>query len=199
MNIKQGIFALSLLLTSYICAHDLVEITDIPKDIKYATCQNFMNEQIYSCEKAYVHKDVLEKLKEVQEELKQVGYSLQILDAYRPEALECKICAAAPKERVFTGNPIEENSHSRGIAVDVTLVKLDGSAVEMPSEYDDFTDKSCRNCPTTSQEAKKHSEILEKAMTKYGFICFENDHWHFQLPDAEKYKILNVDFEELSK
>ena len=51
---------------------------------------------------------------------------------------------ATPKDkRDFVADPAKGSRHNRGCAVDLTLYRLsDGRAVEMPSLYDEMTERA---------------------------------------------------------
>ena len=59
-------------------------IPDIYEDMRYATVHNFTHTKVYDFDDAYLRRGTTLKLKKVQEELKELGYSLKIWDAYRP-------------------------------------------------------------------------------------------------------------------
>ena len=61
-------------------------IPGIVLDIRYATNNNFTNQQIYKSPKAFVRKPVADALLKIQNELKNKGLALKIFDAYRPNA-----------------------------------------------------------------------------------------------------------------
>ena len=59
-------------------------IPDIYVELHYATERNFTHTKVYEFDEAYLRLGTTLKLKKVQEELKEIGYSLKIWDAYRP-------------------------------------------------------------------------------------------------------------------
>ena len=60
------------------------EISGIRLDVRYATENNFMGEQLYPEAKAVLRKPATEFLSEAQEDLKERGLELEVFDGYRP-------------------------------------------------------------------------------------------------------------------
>ena len=74
-----------------------------------------------------------------------------------------------PDER-YVANPIKGSNHNRGAAVDLTLITKEGEELEMPTGFDDFTEKAFRNCTDLSESAIKNRALLEEVMSKHGFV-----------------------------
>ena len=163
-------------------------IPDIYIDLKYATDDNFTGTVIYDSKDAYLRYGTVKKLAEVQNELRQSGYSLKIWDAYRPTSAQFKLWEICP-DPTYVSNPNNGFSkHSRGNAVDVCLVKSDGSAVEMPSGFDDFSTIADRDYGDVSAEAAYNAELLEKLMTAHGFVGYSGEWWHYC--DTNSYPVI---------
>lgn len=173
-------------------------IPGIEIDLKYATVDNFLGEVIYSDNTAYLRRGTAKKLKAVQQELSAYGYGLKIWDAYRPPAAQFKLWNKFPDAR-FVVNPNQGFSyHSRGIAVDVTLVNKAGQELLMPSEFDDFTARADRDYSDVSKESADNAKLLEKVMKKHGFDSIYYEWWHFIDNDREKYPVIeDKDFKSL--
>ncbi|MBA3954429.1 M15 family metallopeptidase [Candidatus Dependentiae bacterium] len=182
--------------------HNLISVhalnPRIVLNIKYATADNFMHKKLYSTSQCYVHTALGERLTAIQQELETLGLGLKIFDAYRPLSLEETIRVAAPEEAYVSATPTG-CAHNRGTAVDVTLVKADGSEIIMPSEYDEFTLKTRRSYTSAVQTALSNRDLLEKLMVKYGFISYDTNWWHFELPHSEHYPLLDISFEDLAR
>jgi D-alanyl-D-alanine dipeptidase len=181
---------------------DLVNLKEIiptiELDIRYATTDNFTCQQIYTSALAYVRTEMACALKKVQEELATQGFGLKVWDAYRPHSVQFNLWEIVPDVR-YVADPHKGSRHNRGAAVDVTLIRLDTKVeLEMPTEFDNFTEKSWRTCNDISDEAKKNRQLLEDIMTKHGFIGLETEWWHFDYKEWQKYNTLDVLFEELS-
>lgn len=189
--------------TMFANKHDLVNLKEvipsIELDIRYATADNFTHQQIYTSARAYLRTDVAWALKKVQDELATMGFGLKIWDAYRPHSVQFKLWQIVPDAR-YVADPHKGSRHNRGAAVDVTLIRLDTKVeLEMPTEFDNFTEKAWRSCNDISAEAKKNRQLLEEIMTKHGFVGIETEWWHFDYVGWEKYGLLDISFEELRR
>ena len=182
-------------------AHDLVDIEKINShillDIKYATTDNFTKQKVYSQPKAYLRKEVAERLDKVQKDLEKQGLGLKIWDAYRPRSVQYTFWKLVPDER-YVANPAKGSRHNRGAAVDITLVNASGKELPMPTEFDNFTEKAHRDYMQLPAEVLKNREILEQAMTAHGFEGLSTEWWHFDYKNWQQYDLLDIPFEELS-
>lgn len=162
-------------------------IPDIWVELKYAAADNFTGQVIYDFEDAYLRYGTVKKLMAVQEELRAMGLSLKIWDSYRPRSAQYKLWEVYPDD-TYVANPETGNSnHSRGNAVDVTLVDSNGNELEMPSEFDDFSGKADRGYTDCSDMAIQNSGILQRAMEKHGFKGYSAEWWHYA--DTEQYEV----------
>lgn len=171
---------------------DLVRVKDyIPSiyvDLKYASKDNFTGEIIYDFTDASLRYGTTKKLAEVQEDLLKRGYSLKIWDAYRPTSAQFKLWEICP-DATYVANPnTGASSHSRGNTVDVTLVRSDGSELEMPTGFDDFSSHADRDYSDVSCEAAKNALLLEQTMASHGFRCYTAEWWHFS--DIDSYPVI---------
>ena len=102
-------------------------------------------------------------------------------------------------EHRYVSNPAKnKGKHTRGTAVDVTLVDHLGNDLVMPTPFDDFTDRAHRKYPGLTKEQKANSEKLEAVMVKHGFIPFAFEWWHFDYANWQDYPPLDISFEELA-
>jgi D-alanyl-D-alanine dipeptidase len=181
--------------------NDLVAITQIngsiKLDIKYATTDNFTKSSVYSCATCYLLCTVARQLDNVQKELQEMGLGLLIWDGYRPLGVQKIFWDLVPDER-YVANPALGSLHNRGCAVDCTLVKNDGSLLEMPTGFDDFSCKAHRGYEHATPEAKKNRAFLESIMGKHGFVGLSTEWWHFDYKEWQEYPLLDIPFEALA-
>lgn len=158
-------------------------ISSIKMDMRYATTNNFTGEKVYDSAEAKLRYWTIKKLAKAQETLQKQWYSIKIWDAYRPQSAQEKFKKIV-KDRSLVAQ--WKSDHTRGCAVDVTLVKSDWTEIPMPSEFDDFKNKNkCKSdFSAVSWEAKKNWEILQKAMKDAWFDIIWGEWWHFY--DKEK-------------
>ena len=180
----------------------LVDITSVNKnirlEIKYATSDNFLKEAVYPSARCFILRPVAFKLDSIQNELESMGLGLKIYDGYRPYSVTVKMWQILPDDR-YVANPKNGSRHNRGAAVDVTLVDSLGNELDMPTEFDDFTEKAAQNYEFLPQAVKKNREFLRKIMEKYGFTPIKSEWWHYDLADYQKYPIRDLSFEELDR
>lgn len=181
---------------------DLVELIALDStfrlDIRYATANNFMGAAFYAEPRAFLQRPAAEALVRVQARLRSQGYGLLIFDAYRPWYVTKTFWDATPEhQKHFVADPSRGSVHNRGAAVDVTLIDLrTGEPVEMPSGYDEFTERAYADYPGATPEQRRNREILREAMEAEGFVVYPYEWWHFDYQGG-RYRILNVRFEEI--
>jgi zinc D-Ala-D-Ala dipeptidase len=184
---------------------DLVELTSLDPtirlEIRYATADNFLSTPIYAEVRALLQRPAAEALVRAHLALKERGYGLLVHDAYRPWWVTKLFWEATPKDkRDFVADPARGSRHNRGCAVDLTLYRRsDGRAVEMPSLYDEMTERASPAYAGGPPEPRQKREVLRSAMEKEGFTVFESEWWHFDYRDWREYPILNVSFDKLGR
>lgn len=174
---------------------DLVDLTTIdPRirlDIRYAGADNFMGMPLYERAAAYLQRPAAQALGRVQAALAKQGYGLMIHDAYRPWFVTWMFWEATPPEdHAFVADPAKGSRHNRGCAADLTLYDLrTGRPVEMPSRYDEFSDRAYADFigGTTAQRARR--AILREAMVAQDFEVYPEEWWHFDFKDWRHYGI----------
>ncbi len=167
-------------------------------DLRYATKDNITKKILYPEQLCYLQKNTLEKLIQVNEELRLKGYKIKIWDAYRPLSVQKKLWAAYPNAN-YIANPFSKGSnHNRGAAVDITLVDLYGKPVPMPTGFDEFGPKAHRGYKA-SAEAIKNVDMLTEMMEKYGFKKINTEWWHFDDVDCNKFPVRDHSFRDLLK
>lgn len=162
-------------------------IPDIFQELPYATEDNFTSQVIYDFPDAYLRYGTVKKLASVQKALAEKGYSLKIWDGFRPTSAQWRLWEICP-DSTYVSDPTKGySSHSRGNTVDITLVFADGTEVEMPTGFDDFTHYADRDYGDCTHEAAKNARLLESAMKEYGFSAYFGEWWHFS--DTDSYEV----------
>lgn len=183
---------------------DLVELVTldptIKLDIRYATTRNFLGTPLYSQARAFLQRPAAEALVRVSHTLKSEGYGLLVHDAYRPWYVTKIFWDATPPDKHrFVADPATGSRHNRGCAVDLTLYDLKtGNAVEMPSLYDEMSDRAYPAYAGGSDAARARRDLLRRHMEAEGFTVYEYEWWHFDFHDWKSYAIANVRFEDIA-
>lgn len=165
-------------------------------DIRYATTNNFLKKQLYPVARCVLRGAAAKRLSQVQDDLAKKGLGLKVYDCYRPLSVQKQMWQIMPDSR-YVANPAKGSRHNRGAAVDITLVDSKGKELEMPTGFDDFTERASRSYSGASTQAKKNRQLLEDAMKKYGFIPLATEWWHFDAPGWDKFAVLDVSFGEI--
>ena len=178
---------------------DLQKIKNIELDIRYATANNFTSKVIYTSPKAFTRKPVFEALKKVQDSLSKLNLGIKVFDAYRPYAATLKFHEVYPDTN-YVANPRSGSRHNRGCAIDLTLVDLrTGKELEMPTEFDNFTEKAHIDYQNLSDTVIANRKLLLNIMTHFGFTCIGSEWWHYDYNGWQEYKLMDISFEELEK
>ena len=170
--------------------------SNIILDIRYATDNNFLHRKLYPVARCVLRGAAAKRLSQVQNYLETKGLGLKVFDCYRPLSVQRQMWQVLPDPR-YVANPESGSRHNRGAAVDLTLVDRNGKELEMPTDFDDFSKKAHRNYTGASVEAIRNRQLLEEAMTQYGFIPLATEWWHFDDPDWRKFSILDLSFGEI--
>ncbi len=182
---------------------DLVELNELDKtiklDIRYARADNFVGRAVYTEARAFMQRPAAEAVVRVHKKLKKKGFGLVIFDGYRPWAVTKIFWDVTPEDkRKFVANPKTGSRHNRGCAVDLSLFDLKtGKLVEMPTDFDDFTDNASPIYDGATKTQKKNRDLLRKMMEAEGFTVNRNEWWHFDYKDWENYAIYNIAFSEI--
>lgn len=187
-------------------------IDDAAYDIRYYSSNNFTGNRIngYNAPVAYMTKESLKALTLAAEDLRKQGYRLLIWDTYRPQkavdnfvewinnpndAGDKTFYPKLKKSKLVKGGYIAEKSgHTRGSTVDLTLIKKDGSVVDMGGTFDLFSEISHPDYKKLTKEQKQNRKILYDAMIKAGFQGIDSEWWHFTLKN-EPYPDTYFDFD----
>jgi len=185
-------FLLQVSCTSH---NQLIDITSLDPtivvDLKYATANNFVGQKLYSSNRCYLRRSTAERLARVQQNLWKHGLGLKVWDGYRPLSVQWRMWELV-QDTNYVADPRRGSRHNRGAAVDVTLVDSLGVELEMPTPFDDFSERAKRDYPALSKAALEHREILTKAMAAEGFVPLSSEWWHFDDPDWRKFPVLDI-------
>lgn len=172
---------------------DFVDIKSVDPtilvELRYATPNNFTRRPLYRADMpAMVRLSVARRLAVAQKFLEKSGYGLKIWDAYRPKAAQAQLWKAIGNQ-AYVADPKDIGSmHTRGAAVDVTLVDGAGREVPMPTEFDNFTPAAMIDYRGRSPVVRSNLKMLQKAMAHGGFYGLRTEWWHFCASDWTSYE-----------
>jgi len=193
-------------------------VPGIVQEIRYYSTYNFIGDRIDGYEEpvALLTKEAARALKAVAGEMNAQGYRLKVFDAYRPacavrsfvlwgiEDLDLRMkpyfYPDLEKQELFKKGYIAKmSSHSRGSAVDLTLLDMrSGKELDMGSPFDLFSELSHPDSHDVTEEQYENRMLLQKAMIRNGFQPIDCEWWHFSLKN-EPYPDTYFEFPVLSE
>ena len=181
--------------TGLVCSGDglvsLLQLQPRPLfELRYASPYNFLGSTLYAELNPQLRCQVALALQLVQRDLAAQGLGLKVWDAYRPLAVQQRMWEAIRDERYVSNPAVNAGRHTRGTAVDVTLVNRSGQELPMPTGFDDFTEAAHRQAPGTTPERARHAQQLQDAMKRRGFQGLPSEWWHFDWHDWQRYPVL---------
>ena len=151
----------------------------IALDIRYATTENFVKEQIYPCPACYLRPEVAQALAYANTKLRKKGYGLKVFDCYRPRPAQQRLWDKVPNPSYVTP-PSKGSMHNRGMAVDVTVFDVKAMReLYMGTPYDFFGMKAHTDYPSLAPKIVQNRKILTEAMLEAGFRGIRTEWWHF--------------------
>jgi D-alanyl-D-alanine dipeptidase len=196
-------------------------------DIRYCTPHNFVGERIdgYQAPKCILTRETAEALKKVQHELSKFSLSLKVYDCYRPQRavdhfvrwakemsdtrMKIEFYLTVKKKDLLRDGYISyKSSHSRGSAVDVTLVSIPvpkqedyvpgqklcecylpaeerfkDNGIDMGTGFDCFHEFAHTANNWVGPQQRANRQLLKIIMENCGFRNYEKEWWHFTLKD----------------
>ena len=173
---------------------DLVAIAppdfDVDVTLAYATDANLTGRPVYRNAECWLHREAAEKLAAAVALARALGLRLRIFDALRPTEAQWTLWNACPDPE-FLADPRRGSPHSRGVAVDLTLLDASGKELDMGTAFDAFTPLSHHARTDVPVEAQRNRLLLMGLMTSAGWDFYRNEWWHYQLFDARRYPLVS--------
>jgi D-alanyl-D-alanine dipeptidase len=160
-----------------------VDIEDLSQtivlDIRYATTNNFMELQVYDCPKCLMRLVTAKALLQAEAELQQQGLGFKMFDCYRPSSAQYKLWKKVPDRR-YVAPPTKGSIHSRGGALDLTLIDLKTQEqLAMGTHYDYFGKEAYWSNQDLPQATLDNRQLLRSTLEKHGFKTVTTEWWHF--------------------
>jgi zinc D-Ala-D-Ala dipeptidase len=197
----------------------------IRQDIRYAGPFNFTGQVVpgYERGECIVWDRVARALARVQARLSTEGFALKVYDCYRPiravrafvrwsrsqgnDTMKSVFYPGLDKGALFAlGYIASQSRHSRGIAVDIGLVRADDgddvpaqrsgrcdgpfeqraaeSSLDLGTTYDCMSERSTTASGSISAAARANRERLRRALADEGFHNYAREWWHYELRSA---------------
>lgn len=175
-----------------------VNIHDLDKTIKvslmYSRADNFTGTILYDdLREAYLHPIAAKALVKAQKRLKELrpDLSLKVYDAARPMHIQQKMWnkVKGTSKNIYVSNPANGGGlHNYGLAVDITLCKLNGDSIPMGTKIDYMgkaahidNEQQLVKTKIISAEALKNRLLLREVMKYAGFRPLRSEWWHFNI------------------
>ncbi len=188
-------------------------VPSIVQEIRYHSTYNFIGDRIDGYEEpvALLTIEAARALKNAASELMVKGFRIKVFDAYRPATavrhfilwgIEDTDIRMKPyfypdlaKQEIFArGYIAKQSSHSRGSALDLTLIDMaSGKELDMGSPFDFFGEISHPDYKGITGEQYENRMLLRNCMLRNGFAPLDCEWWHFMLAD-EPYPDTYFDF-----
>ena len=175
----------------------------IKYDIRYASHHNLVGRTIAGYEKnvCIVSQTLGQTLRNIQAELKIHGLELFVFETYRPQRAsnDLQQWGLDPEDQLnkkdyypninkadfsALGYINERSSHTRGAAVDVTLIQsATQTALDMGTGFDFMDPLSHPDNTSIAEPAYHNRQQLQTIMREHGFKGLATEWWHFSLID----------------
>ena len=147
-------------------------------DIRYATSNNFTKAKIYDCPRCLLRPDAALAILKAQKMLQRQGLGFKMFDCYRPRLYQQRLWDKVPNPDYVTP-PAKGSMHSRGAAVDLTLVDAQGNELDMGTPYDFFGPKGHFDYGDLPDAVLANRRLLRRTMEAVGFEGIRTEWWHF--------------------
>ncbi len=173
---------------------ELIELTESADGLRialaYATPDNLTGRPVYApgarCALRPVAADCLRRAVRA---ARQSGHTLIVFDAYRPAAAQLIFWRLLPDPRYVADAAVGSN-HTRGVAVDVSLLDAHGTPLDMGTGFDAMCEQSHHDREDLPAAVQRNRQMLLGIMLQAGFRSIPTEWWHYELPDARHYALL---------
>lgn len=159
-------------------------------DLIYATDRNLTGKPIYRQAHCLLLEPAEVALKRAVELAKNIGMSLKIFDAYRPPQAQQALWDFLP-DPTYVADIKRGSNHSRGTAIDLTLVGHDGQDLDMGTGFDEMAQASEHFHPGLSEQIQRNRTLLLGVMHGAGFTHIPNEWWHYELPGSRALALID--------
>lgn len=150
----------------------------IALDIRYATTNNFTKAKIYDCARCLLRPEAAQALQKAHRALQRQGMGLKMFDCYRPRPFQQRLWDKVPNPDYVTP-PAKGSMHSRGAAVDLTIVDANGNELDMGTPYDFFGREAHYDYTRLPGKVLANRRLLRRTMEAAGFQGIRTEWWHF--------------------
>jgi zinc D-Ala-D-Ala dipeptidase len=154
-------------------------------DIRYATTNNFVNAKMYDCGRCFLRPEAAKAVAKAHKILKDKGYGgFKMFDCYRPKPYQQRLWDKVPDDRYVTP-PWKGSQHTRGLAVDLTIIDKNGNELDMGTPFDTFSEKAHSTYQDLPKNVLENRKLLRGVLEDVGFKGIRTEWWHFSYQNAK--------------
>jgi D-alanyl-D-alanine dipeptidase len=166
------------------------ETHDVVLDLVYATSNNISGRPIYQRPICLLHHDAEVCLRKAVQLAAKLGCKLKIFDAFRPHEAQVELWETAV-DKLYVADPEIGSNHTRGTAIDLTLVDANGIELDMGTDFDHMTTLSHHFSDQVSEIAQANRLLLLNIMVQAGFQHIPQEWWHYELPQQDSHSLID--------
>jgi D-alanyl-D-alanine dipeptidase len=159
-------------------------------DLVYATDRNLTGKPIYKTAHCLLLTPAEAALRKAVELAGNIGMTLKIFDAYRPPQAQQVLWDFLP-DPTYIADLKRGSNHSRGTAVDLTLVDAQGRDLDMGTGFDEMSIASEHFHPGLPEHVQRNRTLLLGVMHGAGFTHIPSEWWHYELPGSRALDIID--------
>lgn len=164
--------------------------TDFAYEMRYATDHNFLGAVVYPCAECYTRAKTAKALIAANAALREKGLRIRFFDCYRPNSVQYKMWEIMPNPQ-YVANPVKGSIHNKGGAVDITLETLDGTPLDMGTDFDFFGPRAHHDHTGLPSKVLENRRLLKETMERFGFWSIRTEWWHYNLGEASNDPVAN--------
>lgn len=161
-------------------------------DLIYAQAGNFTRTIVYDHPLCLLHPAAAQALRRCALSARECGLRIRVMDAFRSQRAQEILWSVAP-DPDYVADPAIGSNHTRGVALDVTLIDSQGRALDMGTAVDTMHPASHHFCAAHPVEVQINRMRLLTIMLEAGFVHHPREWWHYQLPHPERYPLITTD------
>lgn len=163
---------------------------DVELALAYACEGNFTGRPVYRREACFLHPDAAKALERAIALARPLGLKFRIFDGFRPTEAQAALWAHTSDPN-YLAPPERGSPHSRGVAVDLTLIDGTGQPLDMGTPFDALEPRSHHGCLDIAPKAQRNRHLLLGLMSAAGWDFYVNEWWHYQLFEPRRYPLLS--------
>ncbi|GLU35029.1 D-alanyl-D-alanine dipeptidase [Trinickia caryophylli] len=163
---------------------------DVEIDLVYATDRNLTGKPIYRRAHCLLLAPAEAALRRAVMIAAQAGLRLRVYDAYRPPQAQQVLWDFMPDPN-FVADLGRGSNHSRGTAIDLTLLNGSGEPLDMGTGFDEMVAASGHFHAGLPASVQCNRLLLLGLMHAAGFMHIASEWWHYELPGSQALPVID--------